>query len=94
MSRALAYIRRRVRLELELLNFIEGNHDMSSPQLDALTQAIANLSAAKDGAVQAIAAHAAVAVDVNTLASLAAQVQAEADALNQAVAANQVPAQG
>lgn len=94
MSRALAYIRRRVRLELELLNYIEGNHDMSSPQLDALTNAVANLSAAKDSAVQALAAHAAAAataVDAAALESLTAQVQADADAINQAVAAAPAP---
>jgi hypothetical protein len=91
MKTALAFIRRRVRLELELLNYIEGSHEMSSPQLDALVQAVANLSAAKDSAIQAIAGHAAVAVDPAALVSLTQQVQAATDALNQVVADHPVP---
>jgi hypothetical protein len=94
MKTALAFIRRRVRLELALIRYLEGHQDMSSPQFDALVQAIANLTPAKDAAVQAIQAHAAVTVDPAQLVSLTQQVQAATDALNQAVADHPVPAQG
>jgi hypothetical protein len=88
---ALAFIRRRVRLELALIRYLEGHHDMSSPQFDALAQAIANLTPAKDAAVQALQAHAAMTIDPAQLASLTAQVQAATDALNQAIANNPAP---
>jgi hypothetical protein len=91
---SVAFIRRRVRLELQLLRYLKGSHDMSSPQFDALVQAVANLSSSSQAAVQTISAHAAVAVDLNALANLTAQVQAATDALNQAVAASPAPAQG
>lgn len=93
-AHALAFIRRRVRLELELLDFIEGSHDMASPEFDTLVQAIANLSAAAPVAAKALADHAAAAVDAAQFASLASQVQASVDQINQAIAANPAPAQG
>ncbi|MDI9847356.1 hypothetical protein QM467_04685 [Rhodoblastus sp. 17X3] len=64
---------------------------MASPQLEALAQAVANLSAASQSAVNVISAHAAVSVDPAQLANFAAQVQAATDAINQAVAANPAP---
>lgn len=87
----IAFIRRRVRLELTLLRYLKGCADMSSPQLDALVQAVANLTTASQSAVATINGHAAVQVDPTTLTSLTTQIQSAADTLNQAVAANPVP---